>query len=143
MEKLTYLVVEQNTTKSNMKGKGAITIVNAIKKKCGCRIIFSKQLEKDLQLEDYIQFGFPKGNNYIVMGKKLDNNIPKYTLKRIKKNNPNSRLVLYSKPAILEICKKMNLNFDDRTTVTFYGIEYEETENGIIAKVWEEGEKNV
>lgn len=143
MEQWTYLVVEENATKSNMKGKGAITIVNAIKKKCGCRIIFSKQLEKDLELTDYIQFAFEEDIKCIIIGKCLNKDIPKYTLKRIKKNNPNSRLVLYSKPVILEICEKMNLNFDDRTTVTFYGIKYEETKNGIIAKVWEEGEKNV
>lgn len=143
MEELYYLVAQDSAKSTNMKGKGVITVVNALKKKCGCRITFSKQLEKDLELEDSIQFGFPKSNDYIVIGKVLNEEMPKYTLKRIKKNNSNSKLVLYNKEVVLQICERMGLNFNKTTSITFYGIEYEETDNGLIAKVWEDGDSDV
>lgn len=143
MEELTYLMAQDSAKKSNMKGKGVMTIINALDKKCGCRITFSKQLEKDLGLEDSVQFGFPKNNSYIAVGKVLNEEMPKYTLKRLKHNNPKSKLVLYNKEVILQICERMNLKFNETTSVTFYGIEYEDTEKGIVAKVWKDGEKNV
>lgn len=143
MEELFYLKAQDSAKSTNMKGKGVITVVNALEKNCGCRITFSKQLEKDLELEDSIQFGFPKGNDYIVIGKVLNEEMPKYTLKRLKKNNPNSKLVLYNKEVVLEICKILKLNFDETSSITFYGIDYEETEKGLVAKVWKDGEKDV
>lgn len=143
MEELYYLVAQDSAKSTNMKGKGVITVVNALKKKCGCRITFSKQLEKDLGLEDNVQFGFPKNNAYIVIGKVLNEEMPKYTLKRLKKNSPSSRLVLYNKEVILQICERLGLDFDETISITFYGIEYEETDNGLIAKVWKDGEKDV
>lgn len=143
MEELFYLKAQDSAKSTNMKGKGVITVVNALEKKCGCRITFSKQLEKDLKLEDSVQFGFPKDNSYIAIGKVLNDAMPKYTLKRIKKNNFKSKLVLYNKEVVLEICERMGLNFNKTTSITFYGIEYEETDNGLIAKVWEDGENDV
>ena len=143
MEKLYYLAVQDSAKSKNMKGKGVITVVNALEKKCGCRITFSKQLEQDLGLEDSVQFGFPKSNDYIAIGKIMNEEMPKYTLKRVKKNNYNSKLVLYNKEVILQICKRMNLKFEGTTSITFYGIEYEETDNGLIAKVWKDGERDV
>ena len=73
----------------------------------------------------------------------MNEEMPKYTLKRVKKNNYNSKLVLYNKEVILQICKRMNLKFEGTTSITFYGIEYEETDNGLIAKVWKDGERDV
>lgn len=128
--------------------KGVLTIIqsekrdkeNGKKKSNGVRILFSKQLEQDLQLSEQIQIGITHDKKTLVLGAMLDPSKTFYNLKRVKKDNIKSKLVLYNSAAVKEIIAKMELDFSERVSITFYGVEYFEDEKGIYAKVWREGE---
>lgn len=143
LEGYVFLKAEETSRKKLKKGKGAITIVNAERKNNGNRITFSKDIERDLKLDNEVQIAIAEDGSSLMIGAMFDEKQITYKLRRLKKGNSNSRLVLYNKKVVEEITEKMNLNFDETISITFYGIEYEETDNGLIAKVWKDGEKDV
>ncbi len=138
-----FLIAEETSKEKQKKGKGIITIVNAERKNNGNRITFSKELQRDLKLSDEVQIAIAEDGSSLMIGVMLDEEQKTYKLRRLKKGNSNSRLVLYNKKVVEEITKKMNLQFENKVSITFYGIEYIETEKGLIARVWEDGERDV
>ena len=143
LEGYVFLRAEETSREKLKRGRGAITIVNAEGKNNGNRIMFSKELEKDLELNNEVQIAIAKDGSSLMLGAMFDEEQTTYKLRRLKKGNSNSRLVLYNKKVVEEITEKMNLQFEDKVSITFYGIEYEETDNGLIAKVWEDGDSDV
>ena len=138
-----FLIAEETSKEKQKKGKGIITIVNAERKNNGNRITFSTELQRDLKLSDEVQIAIAEDGSSLMIGVMLDEEQKTYKLRRLKKGNSNSRLVLYNKKVVEEITKKMNLQFENKVSITFYGIEYIETEKGLIARVWEDGERDV
>lgn len=134
-----FLEAEENTKRNNHTGAGVLTIINASAKGNGMRIVFSKQLEEDLSLTDKIQLAVSKDGKSLYVGAELDASQTCYSLRRLKKDESKSKLVLYNSAVIKEITEKLNLSFEDRVGITFYRIEYLEIENSRVAKVWEKG----
>lgn len=107
------------------------------------RIVFSKQLEEDLNLTDKIQLAVSKDGKSLYVGAELDASQTCYSLRRLKKDESKSKLVLYNSAVIKEITEKLNLSFEDRVGITFCGIEYLEIDDSRVAKVWKGEEKHV
>ena len=131
-----FLEARPNTVSKDRGGKGAVTLINAEKKGCGSRMIISKQLEKDLQLEDKIQIALDADGSSFFLSKCIDEKEAFYSLRRLKKGDSNSRLVLYQKAVIQELTEKLGLNFDEVVSVTFYGVKYFEEEGTRVARIF-------
>ena len=67
-----FLEGRPNTVSKDRGGKSAVTLINAEKKGCGSRMIISKQLEKDLQLEDKIQIALDADGSSFFLSKCID-----------------------------------------------------------------------
>lgn len=135
-----FLETKENLTKSQNSEKGALTIICADKKKCGNRIIISKQLESDLQLKGTIQFCVSEDGESMLVASLLDKEQPAYTLKRLKKDNASSRYVLYSAGVVHELIEKMNLDFSKTVSCTFYDVEYHDLNGTVVAQIRKGGE---
>lgn len=140
LEELVFLEAKESGRGSSRKGAGVLTIINASKTGCGTRIIFSKQLEEDLGLKDKIQIGITNDKKSLVVGENINESQPSYLLRRQKKGNESSRLILYNSSVIKEITEKMGLDFSEGISVTFYGIEYIEVNGEYVGRICQEAE---
>lgn len=131
-----FLEAEENTKRNNKAGAGALTIINASAKGNGMRIVFSKQLEEDLNLTEKVQLAVSKDGTSLYVGAELDTSQTSYSLRRLKKGDSSSKLVLYNSAVIKEITEKLNLSFEEHVGETFYGIEYLEIDGRKVAKIW-------
>lgn len=135
-----FLEVAPTKAKNERGGKGAVTLINAEKKGCGSRMIISKQLEIDLELEDKIQIALNQDGCSFYLSKCIDEKEAFYHLCRLRKGDSNSRLVLYQKGVIQELTEKLGLEFDKKVSVTFRGVEYIEEDGIRVAKIFQEEE---
>lgn len=111
--------------------KGVLTIVNS--KKNGKRIEILESLSNELDLEDDIQIGVL--GNGLVLSKSLPNVSQHFSLKTVGKKR-----VIYSSELVKEIIDVLNLSFEGRVSRTLRGIELEENQGVMLARVFEEGD---
>lgn len=141
-EKLFEILEVKNTSNKTIpKSKGAMTVVNDINNGHGFRIILSKQLEKDLNLTDSLQLAISEDGKCLKIGVDIDQSKQAYLLRRANKKKANSKLIIYNKPLVEEITRRMDLDFSQCCSITFYGIEYLEERGQLFAIVWR-GEAN-
>ena len=102
---------------------GGISVVNA---KTGKRVSVSKTIVDYVGVKDKIQFAF--SDNEIAIGKDLPNNDNHFTIKMSKgKGN------VYSTGLVLEITELYDLDFKDKTSITFDDIQYQNVQGTNIA----------
>lgn len=135
-DNISFLEAKETAKRNSSTGTGVLTIINASAKGNGTRILFSKQLEEDLEFTDNVQIATDKDGTCLYVGAELNSSQTSYKLHRLKKGDSNSRLVLYNSAVIKEISEKLNLSFEERVGVTFYGIEYLDMNGRKVAKVW-------
>lgn len=140
LSNLTFLEVDNTSKYQIPKSKGVLTIINDTKNGNGYRITLSKQLETDLGLKETLQIAITEDGKSLILGENLDVTKKSYPLKRANKRNPNSKFVIYNKMLVKQIVEKMELDYSDCCSVTFYGIEYIEEDGKLYAEVWKEGE---
>jgi hypothetical protein len=131
----------ENTNKARKAGKGVATLVNAQRTGCGQRLVLSKQLQESLEIVDTIQILVSNDGNSLLLGTNISDKATNYNLRKIKKNNPNSKLVLYNSSVVNEITRKMHIPFEENVSVTFYGVEYFEHEGKTLAEITLKGEE--
>lgn len=106
---------------------GGVSVVNA---KTGKRVTISKPILDYINVDDKIQFAF--SDNEIAVGKELPNNDNYFTTK-ISKSKGN----VYSTGLVLEITELYDLDFKDKTSITFDDIQYQNIQgtNIVIIKI--------
>ena len=106
---------------------GGLSVVNA---KTGKRVSINKKIMDYLKIEDKIQFAF--SDNEIAIGKELPNNKNYFNIKMSKGTG-----IVYCSELVFEITDLYNLDFSDRTSITFDNIQYQSIQgvNVVIVKV--------
>lgn len=132
MKKLSALKTEVKIRDdSKERGKGVLTIVYS---KNGKRIEILEPLVKELQLETTVQFGIiDKG---LVIGERLPGIQQVITLK-----NSGKKKVIYSSDLVREIIKELGLDFNNRVSLTLSGVELQECEGKMIARIYVENQE--
>ena len=114
---------ESKTVNRNNNGEGIMSVVNA---KTGKRITLSRQLMDKLNNPEIIVISF--NHNKIAIAKQLPNNENYLSIKHYK-----SKGILYSAGIVNEITCKYNLDFSNKTSITFSDVEYITYEKDIVA----------
>lgn len=131
----------ENTNKSHKAGKGIASLINAQRTGCGQRLVLSAQLVNDLEIVDTVQILISNDGKSLLLGKNISEKATNYKTLLLNKDNPKGRRVLYNSAVVNEITRKMNLSFEEKTTVTFYGVEYFEHEGKTVAEISLKGEE--
>ena len=131
----------ENTNKSHKAGKGIASLINAQRTGCGQRLVLSAQLVNDLEIADTVQILISNDGKSLLLGKNISEKATNYKTLLLNKDNPKGRRVLYNSAVVNEITRKMNLSFEEKTTVTFYGVEYFEHEGKTVAEISLKGEE--
>lgn len=103
----------ENTARS-LATKGVFTLVKA---KTGNRVVISKEANEYLQNLNTLQFSYNEDS--LIIGTKLPNNNNNFNVKAYK-----NKSIVYSVPLVREISEKFQLDFSDRTSMTFHEAEY-------------------
>lgn len=141
LEGFSFLEAE-NSNKAHTAGKGIISLVNAKRTGCGQRLVLSAQLINDLEILDTIQILISNDGNSLLLGKFISDKATSYKLRLLNKDKPQGKKVLYNSAVVNEITQKMKLSFEDTVSVTFFGIEYFEIEEGrTVAEITLKGEE--
>lgn len=104
---------------------GGVSVINA---KTGKRVSINKKIMDYIKIEDKIQFAFSE--NEIAIGKELYNNKNYFNIKRSK-----GKGIIYCSELVFEITKLYNLDFSDRTSITFDNIQYQSIQGVNVAIV--------
>lgn len=106
---------------------GGVSVVNA---KTGKRVSINKKIMDYLKIEDKIQFAF--SDDEIAIGKELPNNKNYFNIKMSKGTG-----IVYCSELVFEITDLYDLDFSDRTSITFDNIQYQSIQgvNVVIVKV--------
>ena len=124
---LETFIPSQSNGVTKKSANGGISVVNA---KTGKRVAISKEILDYMNVEDKIQFSF--SDNEIAVGKELPNNNNYFTIK-ISKGKGN----IYSTALVLEITELYDLDFKDKTSITFEDVHYQNIQgiNVVIIKI--------
>jgi hypothetical protein len=114
----------KNAVRSN-RAKGVFTLVKA---KTGNRVVINHEVRDYLKKPSKLQFSYSKDS--LIMGSKLPNNDSNFNVKDYK-----NRAIVYSVPLVREIAKKFELDFDDKTSMTFGEAEYTQFEDSPVVVV--------
>lgn len=102
---------------------GAMSIVNA---KTGKRIIVSREVMEKLNNPERVVMSFAV--NKIAIGEQLPNNDNYIKIKALK-----SKGVIYSAEIVKEITDIYELDFSNKTSITFLDVEYVKYEENVVA----------
>ena len=94
---------------------GVLTIVNS--KKNGKRLSFAAEVIKELQVEEDVQIAFVGEGIAILPPSELE-------LEQFKLKKDGSKYIIYSSPLVQEITKVYNLDYSNRTSITFPKAKY-------------------
>ena len=114
----------ESKVRSKSIGKaGAMSIVNA---KTGKRIIVSREVMEKLNNPERVVMSFAV--NKIAIGEQLPNNDNYINIKVLK-----SKGVIYSAGIVKEITDLYKLDFSNKTSITFFDVEYVKYEDNVVA----------
>lgn len=116
----------KNSTRAT-SNKGGFSV---IKSKAGNRVTIAKQGYEHLGKPKTLQFAF--SNTSVIIGANLPNNDNGFNVK-----DSNGKAIVYSTPLVTEIAEAFELDFDNRTSMTFGDIQYTNSEDSpvIIVKI--------
>lgn len=107
--------------------KGVLSIVS----QKSYRIVFNTNISEELDLDGTVMVGILEDK--IVLGKQLPNTSNAYLLSDIKDGDVVKKKAIYSKDVVLEITDRLNLDFSDRSTITFSCVTYQEEDGYKVA----------
>lgn len=102
---------------------GVLSIINA---KTGKRIIISNEIMEILNNPSKVVMSFTEDK--IAIGENLPNNDNYFNVKRMK-----SKGVIYSAGIVKEITEIYELDFSNKTSITFFDVEYAKYEDNVVA----------
>lgn len=114
---------ESRTMNKCITEAGVISIINA---KSGKRIIISNEIMEILNNPSKIVMSFTEDK--IAIGENLPNNDNYFNVKRMK-----SKGVIYSAGIVKEITEIYELDFSNKTSITFFDVEYAKYEDNVVA----------
>ncbi|WP_411169263.1 hypothetical protein ACH36K_01450 [Clostridium sp. MB05] len=106
-------------------GKGCLTVINST---CGRRVVIAKDVMNKLKHPTQIAMSF--SNDSIAIGEKLPNNNNLLTVKDYR-----GKTIIYSASLVNEITNNYNLDFSDKTSITFSEVKYIEKNGYPIALI--------
>lgn len=124
------LCIKQNNKNYNGKKGGILT---AILSKNGKRLMLSPYLAEVLKLDGTVQIGFE--DKSILLGKHLSDKCSDFKLKMVGKKK-----VLYSANAVETIASRLELDFTQGCSYTFYDVKLEEDGEYTIARFSKEAD---
>ena len=102
---------------------GAMSVINS---KTGKRIIVSREIMEKLNKPERIVMSFSEDK--IAIGEQLPNNYNYINIKVLK-----SKGVIYSAGIVKEITDIYKLDFSNKTSITFFDVEYVKYEDNVVA----------
>ena len=102
---------------------GAMSVINS---KTGKRIIVSREIMEKLNKPERIVMSFSEDK--IAIGEQLPNNYNYINIKVLK-----SKGVIYSAGIVKEITDLYKLDFSNKTSITFFDVEYVKYEENVVA----------
>lgn len=116
----------KNSTRAT-SNKGGFSVVKA---QTGNRATIAKQGYEHLGKPNTLQFAF--SNTSVIIGANLPNNSNDFNVK-----DSNGKVIVYSTPLVTEISEAFELDFTNRTSMTFGDIQYTNSEGSpvIIVKI--------
>lgn len=118
----------QSESKSVSRESGAAGVVSVVNTKSGKRITLSKKLIVKLNNPKSIQIAFTEDS--IIIAEELPDN---KSLFNIKINNGKG--IIYSAQLVMEITELFNLEFNNKTSITFGEVEYALNDDYVVAIV--------
>lgn len=111
----------KNITRAT-SNKGGFSVVKA---QTGNRATISKQGYEHLGKPSTLQFAFT--DTSVIIGNNLPNNDNDFNVK-----DSNGKAIVYSTPLVTEIAEAFELDFDNRTSMTFGDIQYTNSEDSPV-----------
>lgn len=113
-------------SKSIKKGIAEAGVMSIINSKTGKRIIVSNEIMEKLNKPERIVMSFSEDK--IAIGEQLPNNDNYINIKVLK-----SKGVIYSAGIVKEITDLYKLDFSNKTSITFFDVEYVKYEDNVVA----------
>ena len=113
-------------SKSIKKGIAEAGVMSIINSKTGKRIIVSNEIMEKLNKPERIVMSFSEDK--IAIGEQLPNNYNYINIKVLK-----SKGVIYSAGIVKEITDLYKLDFSNKTSITFFDVEYVKYEENVVA----------
>ncbi|AOT72806.1 hypothetical protein [Geosporobacter ferrireducens] len=128
-----YSSVDSQSISRVIGSAGIMSIINSLKN--GKRLSFCRDLMLKLKLPERVQIG--TNSNSIIIGVKLP-----FKCNDFKISKTGGKSIIYSGPLVMEITKKFNLDYSNRTSITFHDVTYGEFEGFpyAIIKIINDGE---
>ena len=115
---------------SNIQSKGRVSgsagIMSIVKAETGNRITSSKELLEKLNNPEKVQVAFTEDS--VIIAEKLPNNNSSFNIKR-----SGAKGIIYSVLLVAEIAKLFQLDFSNRTSITFNEVDYSINEDYPVA----------
>ncbi len=106
---------------SNIKSKSRVSgnsgIMSIVKAKTGNRISIGKEVMEKLNNPEKVKIAFR--DDSVIIGENLANNSSSLNIKK-----SGAKGIIYSIQLVGEMAKLFNLDFSDRTSITFEDVEY-------------------
>lgn len=106
-----------STSKSISRASGEAGVMSIVKARTGNRQTLSKQLLEELNNPQSVQEAFTE--DCIIIGERLPKNSSLFNIKR-----SGNKGIIYSTQLVKEIAELFDLDFSDRTSITFNEVEY-------------------
>ena len=113
-------------SKSINKGIAEAGVMSIINAKTGKRIIVSREIMEKLNNPERIVMSF--SGDRIAIGEQLPNNDNYIKIKALK-----SKGIIYSAEIVKEITDIYELDFSNKTSITFFDVEYVKYEDNVVA----------
>lgn len=111
-------------TVSRIPEAGVLTVVNS--EKNGNRVAIAREVHQKLRETPSIQIGFTKG--CMLLGEHLGDSYTSHPLKK-----QGAKQIIYNKELVQQITAHMQLDFSDRTSITFHTVTYKKRDGHVIA----------
>ena len=122
--------ISKGAIPSNIKSKGRVSgsagIISIVKAETGNRITSSKELLEKLNNPEKVQVAFTEDS--VIIAEKLPNNNSSFNIKR-----SGAKGIIYSVLLVAEIAKLFELDFSNRTSITFNEVDYSINEDYPVA----------
>lgn len=117
-----------STSKSISRASGETGVMSIIKARTGNRQTLSKELLEELNNPEKVQIAFTEDS--VIIGEKLPNNDNYFSLKI-----SGNKGIIYSTQLVKEIAELFDLDYSNKTSITFNEVEYAQNEGYPVAIV--------
>lgn len=111
-----------------VKRFGEAGVVSVVNSKNGTRVSLAKELYHTLGKPESVQIGFQEGE--LIIGAALGDGFTDYSL-----TQQGAKQIIYNKQLVHQITNAFELDFEDRSSITFYEASYEMLNGQVIARI--------